>query len=424
MKIHFLFLYLFFLSLALYSVDMELMMQSEYFQGIEPSEEDFNYFWDIYAFMKLSGYHDNSGLEWHLTAQYAAYPLEEDRLLDWRYILDEAYLFLPLGSIDISLGQKYANYGFTDVFSPLNCVNAQITNQYSLDASYLKDLPNPMLHLQYYPSFEDVVELIYIPVSRPDQYSGGQVFLNKGNLNNLSVSMESPAYITESLHNIYFIYNRYSEKADFQFLYGWYMDQTAYFDLDGLSNTGGILNGEIDRSYQRKQTIGAAYSTNIGNFAFSQDLAVNWTENLDGTKAGWRKSDISANSQIQTSLFGGYLTQVTMVYQYLVGYDNEENLDEDLQEEFYSYYQQPVPHILFFVGHVEKMYLRDKMKAQLNVGFFFSPDIYIAPRLSYNIKDNLICETGADITLGDPGNLLLKQNAINDNFFFRLKYHY
>lgn len=424
MRIFFVILSFLFLTTSLFSLDVEYLIQSDYYQEIEPSSDSNESLLDLYGFIKLKGYHDNSGLEWHLSTQYAFYPLEDELFIDWRYIVDEAYLFLPLGPLDISLGQKYANYGFTDVFSPLNCVNAQVSEQYSLDASYLKDLPNAMLHLQYYPSFEDVVELIYIPLARPDQSNEENIILNKGNLNNLNVSMESEPYIFDSLHNFYFIYNRYSDSIDLQFLYGWYMDQTAYFNVDSVINTGGILSGDLDRSYQRRQTAGAALSTNIGNMAFSQDLAFNWNGNLNGTEEGWKKSDISANSQIQTSLFNGYLTQVTMVYQYLINYDKDSSMDDDLQEEVANFYQQPVPHILFFVGHIEKMYLRDKMKAQLNVGFFFSPNLYIAPRLSYSFTDNLICETGADITLGEPGDLLLKQNSINDNVFFRMKYHY
>jgi len=423
MRIFFVFFYIF-ISFSLFAVDMEFLIQTDYYQEVEPSSDNNGSLWDVYGWMKWAGYHEKSGLEWYFSTQYALYPQEEEWFLDWPYIVDEAYLFLPLGFFDISLGQKYANYGFTDVYSPLNCVNAHITEQHNLDASYLKDLPNTMLHIQYYPTFEDILELIYIPVSRPNQSSIDEILLNKGNLNNLAVSLDSEPYLWDSLHNLYFIYNRYSELLDLQFLYGWYMDQTAYFDLSKMVNTGGILSGEIDRSYQRRQTLGAALSTNIGNIAFSQDLAINWNGNLDGTEPGWRKSDITANSQIQSSIFGGYLAQVTMVYQYIINYDEDSSMDDELREEIANYYQQPVPHILFLVGHIEKMYLRDKMKAQLNLGFFFSPNLYIAPRVSYRFSDNLICETGADITLGEPGDLLLKQNSINDNIFFRIQYLY
>jgi hypothetical protein len=76
------------------------------------------------------------------------------------------------------------------------------------------------------------------------------------------------------------------------------------------------------------------------------------------------------------------------------------------------------------VGHFERAFLRERLKTQLNVGYFFSPELYFAPRLTYSITDFWTLEGGADITLGDPPDDDLRRNPTNDNFYVRLLYRY
>jgi hypothetical protein len=76
------------------------------------------------------------------------------------------------------------------------------------------------------------------------------------------------------------------------------------------------------------------------------------------------------------------------------------------------------------VAHFEKSFLREKLKTQLNAGFFFSPEIYLAPRLAYSLSDYWSFETGADINLVNPPDDDLRRNPNNDNFYVRLLYRY
>jgi hypothetical protein len=95
-----------------------------------------------------------------------------------------------------------------------------------------------------------------------------------------------------------------------------------------------------------------------------------------------------------------------------------------LSEEIRNFHAQPYRHIAFAVSHFERSFLREKLKAQLNVGFFFSPRVYLAPRLAYALTDYWIAETGADITLGEPPDYDLRRNPSDDNFYVRLLYRY
>jgi hypothetical protein len=116
--------------------------------------------------------------------------------------------------------------------------------------------------------------------------------------------------------------------------------------------------------------------------------------------------------------------QINIIYQYIFNFDADENNNETLREEIHSFHTQPQQHIAFMIAHVEKNFMRDKLKVGGNVGFFFSPELYIAPRISYNSSDHLQFSSGADIFLGDPTSMILRRNPLNDNLYIRCIYRY
>ena len=113
------------------------------------------------------------------------------------------------------------------------------------------------------------------------------------------------------------------------------------------------------------------------------------------------------------------------MYSYFFNHDNhtagsDPEAAKYLAEEVQNFHNQPYEHIAFMVGHFEKSFLREKLKSQLNIGFFFSPDILLTPRLSYALNDYCSLDAGADITLGEPSQMDLRRNPVNDNFYLRV----
>jgi len=405
------------------AVDIELDVYSDIYWNIEPSEEIEVLRNQYFIQPAFSGYHDDSGLEWHLRTNFYYQLYDEPQVIAWQDIIDEAYLFLPIGPFDISLGQKYHFLGFSDVYSSLNSINGNRRKQFSMTQSYLNRQSDLMLHIQYYPTFEDSIEFIYIPFSRPDTERQDRVSLQSENIN-AQVNLEHQPYLTDQLHNFYVVYNRYSFAFDIQFLYAWYIDHTPDFNLTDLQLNGSVWEGEIENQYNRKQTLGLAVSTSVSKWAFSQEVALNITDNWDGKNEGHQFSDISANSQIQTNLPGNILSQFMLIYQHLIHFEQADYVETHLAEEIQTFHQQPVQNILFLVGHFERNFLRDKLKTELNVAYFFSPEILFAPELAYFFNDYLSLETGADITMGSPTAMDLRRNNIDDNLYLRLKYLY
>ena len=94
-----------------------------------------------------------------------------------------------------------------------------------------------------------------------------------------------------------------------------------------------------------------------------------------------------------------------------------------LAEAIQGFHTQPVQHVAFIVEHLEKSFLRERLKAQLNIGLFY-PNLYIAPRASLSITDYWSFETGADVILADPQEDEFRRNPSDDNYYLRIIYRY
>jgi hypothetical protein len=196
-------------------------------------------------------------------------------------------------------------------------------------------------------------------------------------------------------------------------MYANYINSTHNYDLSLLDS------GIIQKKYNRMQTVGVSFSSSLGPIAIVEELAFNLTEDFNGKDKGIKNSDITLNSQFTGTLFGGPMAQLNMVYQYVINYKKS---GSDLEKAIYDVHLQPTDHILFFIGHMRQTFLREKLYLAINMGFFFSTDVYIAPRINYAISDNLSLESGADIYTGEYKNKALERYLGGDNFFFRIKY--
>lgn len=395
----------------------------DYYTGIEPAEGYENLRTRVFMNPWFSGALGNSGIKWTLSAAAWMQPIGEPYAISPTDILDEAWLFLPMGSFDLSLGQKLTGYGFADVFGPLNVVHGGNRTLLSLDDAYDSNRPVPLVQLQFYPSFESSIDLVYVPLTRPDAEQINSVYLNE---TQDTIVWNTEPFIWDNPHSIFINYQYYGEKIDFQLFYGWYTDQTPDFVVETVNST---VPSEIATVYNKVQTFGAAYSTRLGNGTFSQDAAFKWTKDFAGTDIGARNSELTLNTQWLINLPWGVLSQYSLVYSYFFNHGkhatgSDPEAADYLAEAVQGFHTQPLQHIAFMVAHFERYFMREKLKAQLNVGFFFSPDMYFAPRLSYAITDNWTMETGADINLGDPPETELRRNPNNDNAYLRLAFRY
>ncbi len=410
-------------SAPLYADDFRFTGFVDHYAGIEPAEGFGNLRTRIFMKPWFSGDLGNSGIQWTLSANAWVQPIGEPYAISPEDILDEAWLFLPVGPFDLSLGQKLVGYGFADLFGPLNVLHGANSTALSLDDGYDSRRPVPMVQLQFYPSYESSLELVYIPFTRPDREQFGSVYLPE---TKDTVVWDTEPFIVDNPHSIFVNYQYYGEKVDFQIFYGWYTDQTPDFIVETIDRT---VESEISTAYNKAHTFGAAYSTRLGNGTFSQDAAFKLTKDFAGTDIGAQNSELTLNTQWLVNLPLGILSQYSVVYSYFFNHGNHtEGSDPDasayLAEAVQGFHTQPLQHIAFIAGHFERSFLREKMKAQLNVGYFFSPEMYFAPRLSYAITDNWTMESGADINLGNPPEVALRRNPNNDNAYIRLAFRY
>ena len=394
----------------------------DYYGGIEPAEGYENLRSQVYMSPYFNGYSDKSGLEWTFSARLWTRIEGEPASIDPYDILDEAYLFLPSGNFDFILGQKLITYGFADIYGPMNALHSKNSAPLSLDERYDNRRADPLFQVKYYPTFSDTLEFTYVPVTRPDKEQAGDVYLD--DTKDTVVWSDDP-YITDKLHSFFFCYSRYGEKMDWQFLYGNYIENTPDFSFSSV-DTGSVST--INPVYNRKQTIGIAYSTGLGNTTLSQDIALNITQDWDGTDMGAQNSDITVNTQILASLPGNIMSQTSIVYSYFVNHGGhvdgvDSNASDYLSEQIQVFHNQPLQHIAFIVEHLEKSFFREKLKAQLNAALLW-PNVYVAPRAAFSITDYWAFETGADITLSDPPDQDLRRNPTDDNYYVRIIYRY
>jgi hypothetical protein len=263
----------------------------DHYIGIEPAEGSENLRTRVFMEPWFSGAIGDSGMKWTLSAKTWVQPIGNPGAISPADILDEAWLFLPIGPFDLSLGQKLTGYGFADLFGPLNVVHASNSTPLSLDDAYDSRRPVPMVQLQFYPSYESSIDLVYVPLARPYREQPDPVYLS-GTQDTILWNTEP--FILDKPHSIFVNYQYYGEKFDFQLFYGWYTDQTPDFIVETVDSA---VPSEITTVYNRAHTFGAAYSTRLGNGTFSQDAAFKWTKDFAGTDIGARNSELTLNTQ-------------------------------------------------------------------------------------------------------------------------------
>jgi hypothetical protein len=411
------------MTISVFSLDFQFVSFMDYYGGIEPSEGYEHLRNRIFISPKVSGFSNNGHLEWQVSGQFWYQTMEDPEWIEPWDILGESFLFLQSDNFDMTVGQKIISYGFSDLYGPLNVLHSTNRTTLSVDDPYDSRRPDPLIQIRYFPDYTSSFELTYIPVTRPDIENQNSVALTESND---LVQWSDEPFLLENLHSVFLNYSRYGELFDLQLFYGWYTEHTPDFNILELNSE---VSTVISPVYHKKHTLGAAYSTGLGYSTLSQDLALNLAHDLDGSDLGGQNSDITLNSQLLMNLPGNILSQFSFVYSYIINYEEDPSgADADaaeyLSEEIQSFHNQPYEHIAFMVGHFERSFLREKLKSQINIAFFFSPDILLTPRLSYALNDYWNLDTGADITLGEPSDLDLRRNPGNDNFYIRMVCRY
>lgn len=396
---------------------------ADYYGGIEKTEDYDHLRSRLFFRPRLAVTDEVRNDEFVFSATLWAQAFSDEVMVDPWDILYEAYYLKKCSTFDFIAGQKLVSYGFADVYGPLNVMHSTNRVLYSLDDEFDTRRPDALLQLRLYPRDEDVVEISYVPLTRPDKERAGDVRLSH---TGDTVVWNTDPYLYGNPQSFYFNYCHYGESFDIQFLYAFYTEQTPDFAVKNIEEGS---PDKITIDYNKKQTFGAAYATRLGDTTFSQDLALNLTDDFSGKKIGYQDSDITINSQLLVNLPWNVLSQYSVVYAYFFNHDKFDKGDdpdsaEYLAEQFHEFHTQPYQHIAFAVGHFEKMFLRDRLKVQLNAGFFFSPEVYVAPRLSCNITDRFSWESGMDYTFGDPKDIELRRNPSDDNFYTRIIWRY
>lgn len=361
-----------------------------------------------------------------LSAEYYYDLFAEESIPNPFNILREFYFNFYLPSANITIGQKYTNKGKVDVYSPLNLYNASYRELLSMDESYQNKRADLQLEVKYYLNDENSIELVYIPFPRPDYQGIEDLEIDKGTLFFTLDKRSNPYLYRDNSHSAYLTYSRYGFNWDIQLFYSNYIDREYDFDLSDLIETEGRLRGILKKEYNRANTFGAAFSTNIGSFALNEEIALNITEDFNGTKPGIKNSDLTINSQVTKTLFGEVTANVNLIYQYIFNYGRSETdfsseIEKELIGAINDVHLQPTDHIAVVVLHLHDYYLREKLYVGLNSALLY-PRIYIGPRINYKLKDYLTLETGIDYFTDKYENNTLEEDLGGDNFFIRIKY--
>ena len=416
------------LSAPLFALDFQGIMFADYYGDIEYTTEYDNIRSRLYFQPTLSGSLFDYTVDFELSANLFYDPLGDPNLTKPENILREAYFFIPFGNFDISLGQKFVSPGMTDVFSPLNNVNGEYAYKLSLDDPYDGRRADLLVQIQYYPDFDNSIQLIYVPFPRPDYEPTEPINMVINPDIDIDFSFDADPYMLDNAHSFFLSYNHISASFDLQLNYAFYTEQTPGFDISNL-NYGASLTGDAVSMYTRNHTFGGSYGTSFNGYAYVEEVAFNLTEDLDGTNIAIKNSDITLNSQIMRTFSDGTFAQLNIIYQHIINFDKFDttysaSVEEDLVEEFNGYFNQPVQNIVFLIGHIHNSFFHDRLYLALNAGFFFSADIYLAPRIAFVFSDSMKLETGADIKTGEPSDLFLARGNLWDNYYVRLKYEY
>ncbi len=342
-------------------------------------------------------------------------------------IIREAYIYIPLTEFDISIGQMFLTGGMNDISSPFNIINGDHIYKLSLDDPFEGKRADALVQVVYYPTYEDSIELVYVPFPRPD-YEPLEPRTISGSDVDVTVDLSTDPYLLQNGHSLFLNYSHYGFEYDLQLHYGWYVDQTPSFDLSGLTDTGGTVTGTVTADYRRNHTLGISYGTSIQGITVAGEAAFNLTEDLAGTEIGIRNSDVTINAQVTGTLWGGTIAQLNVIYQYILNFNNypetfSATADAILAGEFNTYFTQPMAHVAYAIAHLQNSFLHDKLAVSLNLGYLH-PNVYIAPRIGYTIADGFTVSAGADILTGNPSDMVLARGSLKDNFYVRVMYRY
>ncbi|OQY32443.1 MAG: hypothetical protein B6241_11035 [Spirochaetaceae bacterium 4572_59] len=410
---------------TLCAADFRLLSFADYYGRIEPGESYDSLRTRFYIQPELQTSLFNFDLT--LSANLWYQGVGDEDFIATDNILREAYISFPLGDFDVALGQKFETFGFADLYSPLNVINGSDPTIYSLDDAVDGKRADAMIQIQFYPNFDDTIELIYVPFPRPDYIAKGEVELDNGT-NRVILNFNEEAYLTDPAHSIFMRYYHFSSNFDLQLIYACYVEQSPGFDLEKLDSNSPLLTGTGKTVYTRNNLFGIGVSTPLGETILSEDFAFTMTEDSNGSDMGIKNSRITANTQFTRSILNGTFAQLNVIYQYILNYDNfkgdyDDPVYSDLSEEINDYFVQPQQHIAFAVLHLHKAFLREKLFLALNTAYIH-PEVYIAPRISYALSDRLMVESGADIFTSEPSDNDLVRSNQYDNFFIRIKYEY
>lgn len=392
--------------IQLQAVEFRSQTFSDMFLKVEPTES-----LDIirqrnYIRTDLSGDLFDFMVEYYISLEYHYDFFTEEHYTAPLNIIREAYLSIYPDWGDIHFGNRLVTLGQADVFSPLNRYNAAYSELFSIDDPYQSRLSQNSLEMLFYINDDSSLNLIYIPFSRMN-YQSTQTReipeLDK------SLKEETTLLLTESPHSFFVGFNQYAFSYDLQILYGNFISPALNFN-----NSDDVITQE----YNREQLFGLSFSTSLGEIAIIDELALTLTENFDGELEGVRNSYITNNLQCTFTLFGRTYSQINMIYQYILNYSDQSDFEKAVND----IQNQPVEHVLFFIGHLHDSFLREKLYMAVNLGFFFSTDFYVAPRVNYSISDRLVLESGFNIYTEEYIPKVLARENGADNFFLRLKF--
>lgn len=441
---------LFFLLLAVslpaQGLDFNYYLMSDYYGDLEPTTPYENLRIRFYGRPEISGAFTGADINYFVSANLYYQPLGDELFVRLDNILREAYFELHGNLYNLYVGQRFANWGKVDFYSPVNIINAVNTTTFSLDNTEEGRLSDLMADFQMFLGTDASFQLIYVPFPRPYFHPDENVDI-KINFFNLDIDAvfkhEKIPYLTEweQTHSLFTTFRYWSYWFDMFLSYSFFIDQYPDFDLSGITQEINYIptpneitiRGTAINSYNRAHLLGLGFSTNLKSWALDGESGLKITKDWDGTRVEIKNSELVSNIQANRTFFNYWVFQTNFIHRYIINHDAE--LQSDLNSQVLAYIEpemekhflQPVESQIYMAVHLHRYVLHNTLYFAINggVGFAINPvdeyetELYLAPRITYYFSDLVKMEAGGDFWLQGEEAGYLGRNIYKDNFYIR-----
>lgn len=323
-----------------------------------------------------------------------------------KIILREGCVNAHLGSFDVCIGQQIVVRGKADGFKPTNVITPFNLLSFTPDEDDRRT-GNFLIRSFWNHSWNHSairIETIWVPVYKPSVLPFQKAMLPKG------MQLIEPDYPDENIANsaLAFKFNYFGPSLDGSISYS-----SGYIPIPGLSASVSENTVRISPAAYRAQAVGADFSTTIGRYGLRGELAYKKTNKEETRWQSVPRSEIEYVMGVDRE-FSHFSLIAQYIGKYVFDLTKLKNFDSTTQD-----------FIIYKMGLWNRMLssqlkewqssislrtswklLHEKLDTEFSGLFNLSTEeIFLKPKITYELSDNLDLTIGGQIFLG-PDNTL------------------